>query len=212
MRLNLYKRGLRVLAIAESFRRNGDRSILAGVVMRADCRIDGIGVDSATVGGLDATEGVLRIFYKLGRRDINLILLNGAVISWFNIIDIDRVYTLLGLPLISLTYEPSEGLERYIKEYFGDSEDYNERVSRYRSLGDRSEVMLKSGHRVWVRTAGITEKDAAVVLNRFTSHGRIPEPIKIAKLIARSILDLKQEWEEVTSTESLRRSASQMRS
>lgn len=189
MRLNPFKKGFRVLGIAESFRKGGKRSILAGVVMRADCEIDGVKVDSATVGGLDATETVLRIFNSLGRDDINLILLNGAVISWFNIIEIDKVFDDLGVPIVSLTYEESEGLETYIKEYFGDCEDYNERIRRYRSLGERYEVILKNGYTVWVRRAGVSEENATVMLNRVIHHGRIPEPVKVARLIARSVMD-----------------------
>ncbi|MHC1566019.1 MAG: endonuclease dU, partial [Candidatus Syntropharchaeales archaeon] len=135
--MNLYKHGLRVLGIAESFKRRGERSILAGVVMRADSEIDGVAVASASVGGLDATDAVLRIFKKLSREDINIILLNGAVVSWFNIIEIDKLYDHLRVPIISVTYEESEGLERYIREYFGDSVDFDERIRRYRELGER---------------------------------------------------------------------------
>ncbi|RLG33073.1 DUF99 domain-containing protein [Methanosarcinales archaeon] len=195
MRLNLYKHGLRVLGIAESFKRRGERSILAGVVMRADSEIDGVAVDSASVGGLDATDAVLRIFKKLSREDINIILLNGAVVSWFNIIEIDKLYDHLRVPIISVTYEESEGLERYIREYFGDSVDFDERIRRYRELGERCEVKLKNGFTIWVRTAGISEEDATVLLNRFTHHGKIAEPIRVARLIARSVMGLQEEWE-----------------
>lgn len=190
--MNLYKRGLRVLGIAESFRRSGLRSILAGVVMRVDCEIDGVAVDSANVGGLDATDAIFRIFEKLDRDDINLILLNGAVISWFNIIEIDKVFDELNLPIIAVTYETSEGLETYIKEYFGACEDFDERMRRYRGLGERCEVILKNGYNVWVRTAGISKEDATTILNRVTRHGRIPEPVKVARLIARSVMEIQR--------------------
>ena len=39
--LHLEKKGLRGLAIAESFRQNSTKSVLAGVVMRRDFIIDG---------------------------------------------------------------------------------------------------------------------------------------------------------------------------
>ena len=39
--LHLEKRGLRGLAIAESFRPNSERSILSGLIMRRDFVIDG---------------------------------------------------------------------------------------------------------------------------------------------------------------------------
>ncbi len=42
MSLHLNKVGLRALGIAESFVRTMGHSILAGVVMRADLRVDGL--------------------------------------------------------------------------------------------------------------------------------------------------------------------------
>jgi len=39
--LHLEKKGLRGLAIAESFAQNSEKSILAGIVMRRDFVIDG---------------------------------------------------------------------------------------------------------------------------------------------------------------------------
>ena len=90
--LHLSKPALRVLGIAESFVRAMPVSRLAGVVMRADLRIDGLALASATVGGDDATRAVLNIYEELDREDLNAILLSGAVISWFNIIDLQEVF------------------------------------------------------------------------------------------------------------------------
>lgn len=53
------------------------RSMLAGVVMRADRRVDGLVYAHATVGGDDATEAVLNLYRRLERRDINALLWAG---------------------------------------------------------------------------------------------------------------------------------------
>jgi endonuclease V-like protein UPF0215 family len=53
--LHLEKKGLRGLAIAESFRQNSTKSVLAGVVMRRDFIIDGFVFGSATLEGLTLT-------------------------------------------------------------------------------------------------------------------------------------------------------------
>ena len=91
MSLHLNKPALRVLGIAESFVRSSPISILAGVVMRADLRVDGLAYARATVGGDDATEAILDIYQQLDRTDVNALLLSGLAISWFNIIDIREV-------------------------------------------------------------------------------------------------------------------------
>lgn len=184
--LQLHKKGLRVLGIAESFVKGEEESILAGVVMRADLQIDGFSFSKITVGGMDASEGVMEIFNKLDRRDINALFLNGCVISWFNIIDLDRVYNTTGLPVFCVTYEESEGLEKYLKEYF---EDWKERLEAYRALGERKKITLHTGHNVLVRYLGVeTVGDAKALLDKFTLQGSIPEPLRVARLLARSLL------------------------
>jgi endonuclease V-like protein UPF0215 family len=183
--LHLNKPALRTLGIAESFVRTYPSSRLAGVVMRADLRVDGVAFAMATVGGDDATEGVLKIYEQLGRADINAMILSGAVISWFNIIDIQEVFDKVQKPVICLTYEESPGLERYIREYFPESED---KLNSYKRLGQREMISLKTGYEVYIRALGATTEDARVLLNKFTLDGRIPEPVRIARLVARAAM------------------------
>lgn len=183
--LHLNKPALRTLGIAESFVRRRTISCLAGVVMRADLRIDGMAFASATVGGNDATEGVLEIYEKLNRTDINALILSGVVISWFNIIDLQEVFDEIQKPLICLTYEESPGLEKYIREYFLEPE---QKLLRYRRLGQREMVRLKTGYDVYIRALGATADEARVLLNKFTLDGKIPEPIRVARLAARAAM------------------------
>ncbi|MFB3765532.1 MAG: DUF99 family protein [Methanotrichaceae archaeon] len=183
--LHLNKPALRVLGIAESFVHTVPVSRLAGVVMRADLRIDGLALASATVGGDDATRAVLKIYEELDRTDVNAILLSGAVISWFNIMDIQEIYERTEKPVICLTYEESPGLEKYIREYFPDSD---EKLRSYERLGSREQITLKTGYEVYVRALGSSSEDARILINKFTLDGRIPEPIRVAQLAARAAL------------------------
>ena len=187
MTLHINKKGFRVLGIAESFVKSEQSSQLAGVVMRRDLRIDGFGFSRITVGGDDATEGVLKIFDDLDRKDVNAILLNGTVISWFNIIDIDCVFETIAIPTISLTYEESEGLEDYIQEYFSNPD---EKIRLYRKLGAREPLNLKTGYQVYARSLGATFQEAKGLLNAFTLDGKVPEPLRVARLLARRLREL----------------------
>ena len=183
MSLHLNKAGLRALGIAESFVRTMRHSVLAGVVMRADLRVDGLAYARASVGGDDATGAVLDIYGELDRKDINAILLEGAVISWFNIIDLAKVWHKTGRPLICLTYQDSPGLEQYIRDYFPGQE---EKMQHYRNLGQRSAIRLKTGYTVYVRSYGADPEEARILLNKFTRDGRKPEPLRLASLAARA--------------------------
>ena len=185
MSLHLNKPALRVLGIAESFVRSSPISILAGVVMRADLRVDGLAYARATVGGDDATEAVLNLYRQLDRTDVNALLLSGLAISWFNIIDIREVSERTQKPVICLTYEESPGLEDYIREYFPQPE---EKLHRYAASGERTSVLLKTGFEVYVRAFGTTIEETRILLNKFTRDGRVPEPVRVARLAARARL------------------------
>jgi len=183
MPLHLNKLGLRALGIAESFVRSRPTSTIAGVVMRADLRVDGLAYAHATVGGDDGTEAVLSLYRQLNRKDVNALILSGAALSWFNIIDLQEVFEKTERPLICLTYEESPGLEKYIREYFHSPE---EKLRRYRGLGERQSVRLKTGYEVFVRAQGASPEEARILLNKFTRDGRVPEPVRVARLAARA--------------------------
>jgi endonuclease V-like protein UPF0215 family len=185
MHLHLNKPAIRILGIAESFVRTRTDSCLAGVVMRADLRIDGMAYAWATVGGEDATDGILKIYMQLERADVNAILLSGAVISWFNIIDIQEVFNQIQKPVICLTYEESPGLENYITKYFHQPE---EKLRCYHLLGPREMIKLKTGYEVYIRALGATADETRILLNKFTLDGRVPEPIRVARIAARAVM------------------------
>lgn len=182
--MHMAKSGLRALGIAESYA-GREQSTLAGVVMRKDLRIDGVAFARVTVGGSDATDAVVRLFTHLARRDINLLLIGGNIIAWYNIIDPEAVHAATDLPVIVATYEESEGLDEDIRRHFpGD----DARLAAYRRLGDRIPVRLRSGYTLFVRSYGISSGDAARLCNDFTYDGRVPEPIRVARLIARGLV------------------------
>jgi endonuclease V-like protein UPF0215 family len=187
MPVQVSKKGIRVLGVSESFIKGfSERSVLAGIVMRKDMIVDGFSVSYTTVGGKDATEGVLRLFNRLNRCDVNVMMLNGSVISWFNVIDLNALYTKLVVPLICVTYEESEGLEEYFKRYF---DDWKERILIHRGNGERIKIRLHTGSEVFVNFLGIDKKDVKRVLDGFTFFGAVPEPLKMSRMLAKALLD-----------------------
>jgi len=182
--MHISKKGIRALGIAESYS-GREQSVICGVAMRKDLRIDGVGFGTVTVGGTDATDSILSLVKKLARSDINVLLLGGCLISWYNIIDPLRLYKELNLPVICVTYEASEGLIEDIGKYFpGDSD----RISMYIRLGERFPVVLKTGRTIYLRSWGITDADAAKICDDFTLDGKIPEPVRVARLSARAFM------------------------
>lgn len=185
--MNINKKGIRVLAIAESFRKEKTNSILSGIVMRKDLIIDGIIFGKANIGGDDATQNIIAMYKSLQRNDISFLLLNGLIISMYNIIDGKTIYENIGIPVIAITFNDSQGIENSIKKHF--PSNYNNKLENLKNLGKRNLILLKTKKFLWIRIWGIKLDDAIKLLNSFIIQGSIPEPIKLAKLISHAYLN-----------------------
>lgn len=188
LRLSLEKKGIRVLGLAESFRKGSSQdAVLAGVVMRSDFIVDGVVLGRCRVGGMDVTDSILKMYRKLNRDDVSALMINGCIISWFNVIDLNKLYKETNLPSICLTYYPSAGLREYFMKYF--PEDWGERARIYEENGPRTEVVNKNGFKIYLRVVGVDVEAALNLVNKYTLFGRIPEPLRLARLIAHAILE-----------------------
>ena len=92
------------------------------------------------------------------------------------------------IPVIGVTFEESEGLDPHIKLVFPDT--WESKLEAYHKLGGREKIRLKTGYDVFVRAQGTNNRNAKQALNKFVLQGSIPEPIRVARLIARAKLDV----------------------
>ena len=154
--------------------------------MRSDFVIDGVALGRTAVGGDDATNSIASLFRRFSRNDINLVLVSGAILSLYNIIDVDLLSRKTKLPVVCLTYKETAGIEGSIRRHFPKGAE--RKLEAYRKLGRRVGVTLKTGHRVYVRTSGMEPSSVKPVLDLFTLQGSVPEPVRVAKLLARALL------------------------
>ncbi len=187
--LRLEKKGLRGLAIAESFRETDLKSKLAGVVMRRDFVIDGFVFGNATIEGDDATDAMISMYEKLDRNDISFILVSGLIISMYNIVDMMKLWKKIKMPIIGVTYGESDGMEEAIRHHFPDS--YESKIKQYRNLGTRTKISLHTKHDIYLRVEGCDIREAKKLLDTFTLQGAVPEPLRVAQILAKAELDLK---------------------
>jgi len=152
--LHLEKSGIRGLAIAESFSQDSKKSVLSGIVMSTVLVIDGFSMGHSTVGGDDATDAILYMYEKLDRADISFLLISGIIISSYNMIDVKKISKKIGLPVIAITYDESDGIEDAIKYHFPDS--YKSKLAEYSKLGSREKITLHTSHNLYIRNEGCT--------------------------------------------------------
>ena len=184
MRLHMNKPGIRVLGVAESFRPDQRWSVLAGVVMRGDLVVDGLALGRASVGGDDATASIASLYRRLGRNDVNVLMLSGCILSFYNIVDVDGLARRTKLPVVCLTFRETSGIEEAIVKHF--PQGAAGKLEAYRRLGQRQKVRLSSGHSVFVRTSGLSDREAGSVVDLLTLQGSVPEPVRVARLLARA--------------------------
>ena len=157
--------------------------------MSTDLIIDGFVVGHSTVGGDDATDAILSMYESLDRQDVSFLLISGIVISLYNIVDVKRISEKIGLPVIGVTYKDSDGIEKAIKHHFPES--YESKLSEYSALGQREKITLHTSHDLYIRNEGCTVLEATQLLNKLTVQGSFPEPLRIAQMLANTLLKAK---------------------
>jgi endonuclease V-like protein UPF0215 family len=176
------KAGVRALGVAESYEESD--STLAGAVVRADRVVDDIGFGRCTVGGTDATEAVASLVDRVGRPDVRYVLIAGVAPAWYNVLDLETVAAESDCPVLSVSFEGSEGLEEPLRAAF-EGDALKRRLETYRAQPARRPVTVGDDETVYVRSVGVDDTEAAEVVRAFTPEGGRPEPLRVARLAAR---------------------------
>ena len=177
------KSGSRALGIAASDAT--DRSQLSGAVVRADSVLDDLVFATCHPGTTDATTACCELWDRLDRPDVQWILIAGVAPAWFNIIDIVELAAHADRPVISVSFEDSDGLEAPLREQF-DGEELDRRLAVYNRLPPRNQVNVGDDE-LFVRAVGFDAPAAAAVVRGFTPEGSgRPEPLRVARLAARA--------------------------
>ncbi|AKA48081.1 hypothetical protein IX51_02055 [uncultured archaeon] len=174
----------RVLGVDDGpFDRDVDtHTYLAGVMARLDGYVEGVATRRVSIDGLDSTEQILSMFETHFSSQIDYIMLNGITFAGFNICDITEVYARTGRPVVSVTRkEPSlEEMKAALKKHFS---DYEARIHILEKT-ETVPIELKSKKSVYANLAGISEGEATELVNRTIIRGNIPEPVRLAHMIA----------------------------
>jgi endonuclease V-like protein UPF0215 family len=111
-------------------------------------------------------------------------MVSGCILSVYNIVDADSLSDRTKLPVVCLTYRETAGIEGAILRHFPGRAE--EKLAAYRKLGERKRFALRSGGAVYARVSGLADREAAAIVDRFTLQGSVPEPVRVARLLARA--------------------------
>jgi endonuclease V-like protein UPF0215 family len=186
----LLKPATRLLGVAESGLIGASQTILGGVVIRKDLLIDGLVWNKVTLRGTDSTRAIIQMLMWLARADLNGLMLHGTVVAGYNIIDMDQLFKSTSLPIISVTKQPHEELKVHLKSTF--PSEWKERWEIAQRNGEIKSMEIEPNSCVYVQFKGCEWDVVKGVIKGFTYFGGIPEPIRVARMLARALIETKK--------------------
>ncbi|MGD6807779.1 MAG: DUF99 family protein [Candidatus Bathyarchaeia archaeon] len=159
--------------------------LVVGVVFRGGYSIDGVMNTKVAIDGLDATEKLAEMIKDSPhRRQLRLIMLNGVTLAGFNLVDLPKLHAATGLPVMALTQEKPD-LDA-IHDALKHLPDTEKRWQIIINAGELFEVTTH-GVKIFVELAGLTLDEAKTVLALTSTRGSMPEPLRVAHLIASGV-------------------------
>lgn len=173
------KREIRILGIDDGpFEKAQPAKILVvGAFFRGGQFMDGLVATSVTRDGFDATDKIAAMITQSKfHAQLQALMLKGVAVGGFNVIDIEEVRAATGLPILVVMREPPEFPRFY---------------AAMKQAGHESDIPLVQGwpapkkvDSVHVQLFGLSIKEAMGLLRLTCLHGHIPEPLRVAHLIA----------------------------
>ena len=88
----------------------------------------------------------------------------------YNIIDGYLIHNETRVPVIAISYHESSGLTDHIIHLF-EAEQRNTKLDQYSKIGERDQIVLRTGKNLFIRVWGINCQRAVKVLRCFHSSG-----------------------------------------
>lgn len=173
------KRESRIIGIDDGpFDKRKDREVLiVGTVFRGGQYLDGLLSTTVIVDGDDATERIAAMVNRCKwKGQVRAIMLAGVAVAGFNVIDCTALREKTGIPVLVVMRRMPE-------------QDRMARALLKLSMRRKAAIVLRLGEpakvdHLFVQRAGITVRDTLQLLKITCTHGKLPEPVRIAHIIA----------------------------
>jgi endonuclease V-like protein UPF0215 family len=181
---------LRVVGVDDgafsSSKKIGERALLMAVLFKGS-RIQAVRIDTIEVDGNDAAP-VLQALLKRLRYD--LILLSGISFAGFNLIDISKLARKLHKPIIAISREKpnNKAVKLALRGHF---KDWKSRWSIVCAAGKLYSCKpLPSEPKLYFEVKGATPEYARHVITGTAFISRLPEPVRVARILAHGLSPL----------------------
>jgi endonuclease V-like protein UPF0215 family len=146
-------------------------------------RLLSVDITPITVDGLDSTKNLLRILKKI---EVDVAILGGITFGGFNIVDAELLNIETGIPMIVFTADEPKNFaikNALIKNFI----DWRLRWARIEKLKPFNSVKIHKVKPIFYETIGCNNLWAEEVLRSQCINSRVPEAVRVAKMIARGV-------------------------
>jgi len=166
--------------------------LVVGIVFRGGHWLEGLLRTTVTVDGLDATDKITSMITDSSHcRQLQVIMLNGITFAGFNVVDIKMLNKATGIPVVTVTREKPD-LDR-IHSALVNLPAGELRWRIINEAGAPSELETRNaGAKIYVQTAGIPKDDAERIIRFTSTRSSIPEPLRVAHIVASGLGALAQ--------------------
>jgi uncharacterized protein len=170
------------------FLRSARRAALVAVIFSAPNYVEGILRTTVSIDGTDATDRILSLLGGSPFLDgVRAVLLDGIAVGGFNLIDLDRLHAGLHRPIVTVTRRAPDfsAIHAALRKYFP-----RDAAARWRLIRAHSLFRLSTpeGNPLRISAVGCTRAEASLIVRRTTVRGNLPEPLRLARLIARALV------------------------
>lgn len=154
----------------------GDVRLIGVVCSRTRC--DGVLSSRVRRDGRNSTDRMIAMVRESAFGHVRAVLLQGIAVAGFNVVDVHRLHEALGIPvLVVARRRPDHAKMR--RALFGGVPGAARKWRLIEAAGEMEPL-----RRVFVQRVGLTVPAARDLLAATTLHGNLPEPLRLAHLIA----------------------------
>lgn len=169
--------------------------IVVGVVFRGGSWVDGVMHTTITIDGLDATEQIASMINNSPHcKELRVIMLNGITFGGFNVVNIKKLNLATQIPVIVLMRDKPD-LDA-IQKALRNLPESDQRWKTIVDAGKIFEVICKS-KTIYMEITGISESNAKEIVELTSTRSGLPEPLRVAHLIASGISPVKPKLDKV---------------
>jgi endonuclease V-like protein UPF0215 family len=180
---------VRVVGVDDgAFQREDRWAPVAAVAVAAPDRVEAVRLGRVRVDGRDATREVTRLVRATGGVEgLHAVLLDGAVVGGFNVLDLDRLHDAIGRPVVAVTRARPDfaRIRAALTKWFPRD------AARRWALLRAHPLFAPPRHDppVYLAAVGCRRADAVRLVRRTLVRGHTPEPLRLAHLVASAAAD-----------------------